>query len=158
MFKLFKKQKSEIVSPAAGVLKSITEVPDQVFASKMMGDGFIVTPETGEIFSPVDGTVAMVFPTGHALGLKTPDGIELLVHIGVDTVALNGEGFEKVVSEGQNVKKGDLIARFDAEGIKAKVPSNDIIIVFTTGEACEVLKAGKRVTAGEADIVEYKKQ
>lgn len=158
MFKLFKKQKTEIVSPAAGVLKSITEVPDQVFASKMMGDGFIVTPETGDIFSPIDGTVAMIFPTGHALGLKSPDGIELLVHIGVDTVALNGEGFEKVVTEGQSVKKGDLIARFDLEAIKAKVPSADIIIVFTTEEACEVLKAGKRVAAGEADIVEYRKK
>jgi glucose-specific phosphotransferase system IIA component len=158
MFKLFKKQKTEIVSPAAGVLNSITEVPDQAFASKMMGDGFIVTPETGDIFSPVDGTVAMIFPTGHALGLRCADGTELLIHIGVDTVALNGEGFEKIVSEGQNVKKGDLIARFDLEGVKAKVPSTDIIIVFTTGEACEVLKAGKRVAAGEAEIVDYKKQ
>lgn len=152
MFNFLKKAKFEIVSPASGKLKLITEVPDEVFSSKAMGDGFAVEPQKGEVYSPVEGTIEALFPTMHAIGMKCSNGTEILIHVGVNTVELNGEGFESFISKGQKVKAGQLLLKFDIESIKAKVPSTDIIVILTSGESCEVLKGGQ-VSNGEKDIV-----
>lgn len=153
MFNFFKKSKFEIVSPAKGKLKLITEVPDKVFSSKALGDGFAIEPENGDVYSPAEGVVISVFPTLHAFGIKCSNGTEILLHIGVDTVELNGEGFEVFVSQGQKVSSGQLLMKFDMESVKRKVPSTDIMVVFTNGENCEVLKGSQKVYAGEKDIL-----
>lgn len=152
MFNFLKKTKFEIVSPASGKLKLITEVPDEAFSSKAMGDGFAVEPQNGEVYSPADGTIEALFPTMHAIGMKCSNGIEILIHVGVNTVELNGEGFESFISKGQKVKAGQLLLKFDIETIKMKVPSTDIIVILTSGERGEVLKNGQIVGAGEKNI------
>ncbi len=98
----------KLYSPFQGVLKPITEAPDEAFASKAMGDGYLVMPENGTVVAPEDGEVMFVFPSKHAIGLKAADGTEYLLHIGVDTVKLNGEGFTVFVSDGQKIKKGEI--------------------------------------------------
>lgn len=98
----------DVLSIADGEVKPITAVKDPVFSSKMMGDGFAVEPENGNVYAPVSGIVTSVFPTKHAFGLLTDSGLEVLVHIGLDTVALNGVPFSVKVAEGQRVQAGDL--------------------------------------------------
>jgi glucose-specific phosphotransferase system IIA component len=156
MFNIFNKNKFEIVSPGKGILKSITDVKDEVFSSKVLGDGFIVEPTAGEVYSPVDGVVEATFPTKHAIGIKCSNGMEILVHIGVDTVKLNGEGFELFASNNQKIKAGQLLLKYNIEEIKSKVPAVDIIVIFSSGEECEIKKAGQAVNIGEKDIVEIK--
>lgn len=156
MFNFFNKPKFEVVSPAKGLLKSITEVNDEVFSSKALGDGFIVEPDSGEVYSPVEGVIEATFPTKHAVGIKCKNGTEVLVHIGVDTVNLNGEGFELFVASGQKVKAGELLVKFDIDTIKNKVPAVDIIVVFSSGEVCEIKKTGQNINKGETGIVEIK--
>ncbi|WP_276885701.1 PTS transporter subunit IIABC [Allobaculum stercoricanis] len=114
-----------------GSIDLITNMPDETFANKMMGDGVMFISETGEVYSPCDGSVELVFPTKHAIGLKSEKGNEILLHIGVDTVNLNGEGFTAFVEAGQTVKKGDLLVKFDLEFIKKNAPSDAIALVFT---------------------------
>ncbi|WP_315110278.1 PTS glucose transporter subunit IIA [Clostridium intestinale] len=145
MFGFLKKSKLKIFSPARGILKSITEVEDEAFRSKALGDGFAIEPRDGEVYSPIDGVVEMIFPTLHALGIKSNDNAEILIHIGTETVELNGQGFEAFVKEGQKVKAGDLLIKFDIDEVKEKVPSTDVMVVFTNGETCELLKAGEMV-------------
>lgn len=153
MFNFFNKSNDKIVSPADGILKPITSVCDEVFSSKALGDGFVIEPKQGIIYSPIFGEVSMVFPTLHAIGLKANNGVEILIHIGVDTVTLNGNGFQSFVKEGQKIKIGDMLLKFDIEEIKNKVPSTDIIVIFTSGEECEVINSGIQVNAGQADII-----
>ncbi|MCM3763899.1 PTS glucose transporter subunit IIA [Neobacillus niacini] len=152
MLKLFKK-KTAFVSPVEGKLKQLADVPDEAFASKAMGDGFAIEPLESNIYSPVNGKVEFVFPTKHAVGIKTDDGIEILIHVGIETVSLNGEGFTLNVQEGQVVKQGDLVITADFERIKDKVPATDVIVVFTNGKQCQLLKAGQRVSRTEKDII-----
>ena len=156
MFDFLKKSKFEVVSPASGILKNLTQVPDETFSSKCLGDGFAIEPSTGEVYSPVEGKITMIFSTLHAVGLKCNNDIEVLLHIGVDTVTLKGEGFQVFVTVGQKVKAGDLLIKFDLETIKNKVPSTDIIVVFTSGETCNLMKNAQKVTNGEEDIVDIK--
>lgn len=153
MFDFLKKTKFKIVSPAKGKIKNITEVQDEAFSSKSMGDGFAIEPDKGEVYSPIDGVVEMLFPTLHALGLKSSNGTDVLIHIGVETVELNGEGFKAFVNQGQKVKAGDKLIEFDIESIKAKVPSTDIMVIFTSGEDCELIKKDVVVEASEEEIV-----
>lgn len=117
-----KKQKCvfEIYAPISGKTISLNEVPDPVFSTKMMGEGFAIIPDNGEIYSPVTGTVTMVAATKHAYGIKTDDGIEVLVHFGLETVNLNGEGFQVHVKAGDKVKKKDLLASVDFNMMKEK--------------------------------------
>lgn len=157
MFNLFKKKDGEFLCPASGRLKNLSESIDEVFASKSLGDGFIIEPTEGEIYSPVSGKVSMTFPTLHAIALTDKNGMELLIHIGVDTVKLRGEGFESLVEEGQTVKEGQLISKFDLEKIKDKVPSTDIMFIFTSGEECKINKSGMEVSAKEKNIITIEK-
>lgn len=127
----------DIYAPVSGNVKSITEVSDDVFSSKMMGDGFAVIPENGKIYSPVAGTISNIFPTKHALGITTPGGVEVLVHMGIDTVQLKGEGFEILVTEGQKVTENTAIANINLDLLKEKGKQADIIVAFTNQDHVE---------------------
>lgn len=129
----FKRKKKEILiqSPLEGEILPLERVPDEVFSQKMLGDGFAVAPTNGTVVSPVDGEIVNVFPTKHAIGIKDTNGKELLIHVGLDTVNLQGEGFTSFVTDGQAVKKGQKLLEVDFEGIKDKVPSIITIVVMT---------------------------
>ncbi|WP_449622855.1 glucose-specific PTS transporter subunit IIBC [Robertmurraya sp. Marseille-Q9965] len=145
----------DFVSPLKGEIKPITEVPDAVFSGKMMGDGFAILPVDGTIVSPVDGKIVNFFPTKHALGILSDSGREILIHVGIDTVNLKGEGFEALVSENDTVKKGQPLLKVDLEAIKTKVPSIMTPVVFTNlaeGEQVVIQKQGN-VDKGEENIV-----
>lgn len=128
MFDFFKKKKKEekivsIASPVKGKVVKLEEVPDPVFAEKMVGDGFAVEPENGEVFAPVSGEVTLQPEGYHAIGIKTQEGLEVLVHFGLETVELKGEGFTPHVKVGDMVKKGDKVLSVDIDKMKDKVPS-----------------------------------
>ena len=131
----FKGVTDEVHSVADGEVINIEDVKDPVFSQKMMGDGFAVEPENGHIVSPVAGKVTSVFPTKHALGLVTDNGLEVLVHIGLDTVSLEGKPFEVKVSEGQTVAAGDLLVEADLDAIRAAGRETSTIVVFTNADA-----------------------
>ena len=120
-----------LCSPFNGTAAPITEAPDEAFSSKMMGDGYVVKPSDGQVVMPEDGEVMFVFPSKHAIGLKTADGMEYLLHIGVDTVKLDGTGFEVFVQDGQKVSKGQLLMKFDLDYIRANAASDACMAVFT---------------------------
>ncbi|WP_426428066.1 glucose-specific PTS transporter subunit IIBC [Staphylococcus equorum] len=124
----------EIYSPGKGQIIPLSEVPDQVFAQKMMGDGVGFVPEDGEIVAPFDGTVKTIFPTKHAIGIESDEGIELLIHIGIDTVKLDGSGFESMVSTGDTIKKGQTLMQVDLDYIKANAPSIVTPLILTNLE------------------------
>ena len=125
----------EVYSVADGEVIALEQVKDPVFSQKMMGDGFAVEPENGNIVSPVSGTVSSVFPTKHALGLVTEAGLEVLVHIGLDTVSLEGKPFTVHVTEGQKVAAGDLLVTADLDAIREAGRETSTIVVFTNGDA-----------------------
>lgn len=153
-FKKLKKAKSlEIFSPLNGELIPIENVPDPVFSEKMMGDGFGFEPENGTIVSPVTGKVTQVFPTKHAIGFLA-EGVEILLHLGLETVGLNGEGFDIHVAEGQKVKAGETIGNFDLDFIKEKGKKTTTALVFTNGqetvnEITSVSGTNRKVQAGD---------
>ena len=122
---------ADFVMPLAGEVMKLESVPDQVFSTKVMGDGFAIRPTSNVLVSPVDGKVSMLFKTKHACVITQADGVEILMHIGMDTVNLGGEGFEALVALNDEVKKGTPLIRFDLEGIAAQVPSMITPIVFT---------------------------
>ncbi|WP_433746800.1 glucose-specific PTS transporter subunit IIBC [Falsibacillus pallidus] len=148
----------KIISPIKGELKPITEVPDQVFSGKMMGDGFAIVPSEGTIVSPVNGKIVNLFPTKHAIGIESEAGREILIHVGIDTVKLQGEGFETLVSEGDVVEAGQPLLKVDLDFIKANAPSIMTPIVFTNlkeGEQVVINKEGN-VDLKQKDIIEIK--
>lgn len=136
----FKGVTDEVHSVADGEVINIEDVKDPVFSQKMMGDGFAVEPENDHIVSPVAGKVTSVFPTKHALGLVTDNGLEVLVHIGLDTVSLEGKPFEVKVSEGQTVAAGDLLVEADLDAIRAAGRETSTIVVFTNADAIKSVK------------------
>ena len=140
-----------LYSPFKGRAASITEAPDEAFAEKMMGDGYVVFPSEGVVYAPEDCEISFVFPSKHALGLRTEDGLEYLLHIGVDTVKLEGKGFEVFVQENDKVKKGDKLMEFDIEYIKEHAKSEACIGVFTSLEEGQeiVMKAEGEIEALE---------
>ncbi|MEW9503233.1 glucose-specific PTS transporter subunit IIBC [Jeotgalibacillus marinus] len=147
----------DFVSPLNGRAVAITEVPDQVFSGKMMGDGFAIIPTSGQVHSPVDGKIVNVSPTKHAIGIESTSGREILIHFGIDTVKLKGEGFETHVAEGDTVKAGDLLLTVDLEAVQPKVPSIITPIIFTNLVNDEEVKVVKEnVSVGDDNIVEVK--
>lgn len=130
---LFRKKKNNMILQAIcdGEVKDIIEASDEVFSQKMMGDGVMVVPFNGDIYAPCDAEVAMIFPTRHAIGLKLEDGTELLLHFGIDTVNLNGEGFHVCVSAGSHIKAGDPLWNANLPFIKEHAPSEAMMIVIT---------------------------
>ena len=136
----FKGVTEEVYSVADGQVIALEQVKDPVFAQKMMGDGFAVEPANGNIVSPVSGTVSSIFPTKHALGLVTEAGLEVLVHIGLDTVSLEGKPFTVHVSEGQKVAAGDLLVTADLDAIRAAGRETSTVVVFTNGDVLKSVK------------------
>ena len=130
----------DIYSVADGQVVALEQVEDPVFAQKMMGDGFAVEPANGNIVSPVTGTVSSIFPTKHALGLVTDSGLEVLVHIGLDTVSLEGKPFTVHVSEGQKVVAGDLLVTADLDAIREAGRKTSTVVVFTNGDVLKSVK------------------
>ena len=128
-----------ISSPITGMAADLSTAPDEAFAQKMMGDGAVVTPEDPFVRAPEDGEVAFVFDTKHAIGFITDSGISLLIHVGIDTVKLNGEGFEALVESGQTVRKGDPMLKLDLEYLKANAPS------VTSPVLCTELEDNQRI-------------
>ena len=120
-----------IYSPISGTAASIETAPDEAFAGRMMGDGAVVTPKDGKIVAPADGTVSFVFPSKHAVGFTTEDGVEMLIHIGIDTVNLDGRGFEAFVKDGDKVKRGDILLEVDLDYVSKNAPSLVSPVIFT---------------------------
>ena len=139
----FKDLTEEVYSVADGQVVALEQVKDPVFAQKMMGDGFAVEPANGNIVSPVSGTVSSIFPTKHALGIVTEPGLEVLVHIGLDTVSLEGKPFTVHVAEGQKVAAGDLLVTADLDAIRAAGRETSTVVVFTNGDAIKSVKLEK---------------
>lgn len=137
---------TELVSPLAGELLPLSEVKDEVFSSGAMGEGVAVEPSEGVLHASADGKVVMTFPTGHAIGMKTSDGAEILMHIGMDTVNLQGHGFETLVAKGDEVKAGDELVKFDIDAIHAKgyVVTTPIVVTNSKDyEKITVVSQGK---------------
>lgn len=141
-----------VAAPVSGDVLALADVNDEVFASGAMGQGAAVNPNEGVIKAPVSGTISLVFPTGHAVGLKSDNGAEILIHVGMDTVNLEGEGFETLVQKDQHVNAGDELVKFDLEGIKAKGYDMTTPIVITNSKDYSEVKAVAQdsITAGQA--------
>lgn len=134
-------EKEIIVSPLEGKIMPLEQLPDEAFASGAMGKGIVIEPSVGRLTSPVNGTVTTVFPTGHAIGITSDEGTELLIHVGVNTVKLKGQFFDKQVKEGDLVKQGDLLLNFDVEQIRAAgFVTATPIIVTNSASYLDVLK------------------
>lgn len=144
-----KVERGVALSPASGRLVTLSEVPDPVFASEAMGPGAAVWPDDGTVVSPVSGTVSAVLETGHAVGITTEDGAELLVHVGVETVAMEGDGFSCCVREGQRVCAGGVLLTFDRDVI-ARAGHPDVVMCVALGAPGVELLAdpGSAVKAG----------
>ena len=136
----FKGVTEDVHSVADGQVINIEDVKDPVFSQKMMGEGFAVEPENGKIVSPVAGKVTSIFPTKHALGLVTDNGLEVLVHIGLDTVSLEGKPFDVKVTEGQTVAAGDLLVEADLDAIREAGRETSTVVVFTNADAIKSVK------------------
>lgn len=136
---------------ATGELIPISDVNDPVFSQKMMGDGFAVLPESGAIYSPIVGEVLSVFQTKHAVGMKMANGLEILLHMGIDTVELNGTPFDIKVSEGTKVSQGTQIAAVDLEEIKTAGKATDMVVVITNMDKVKSFELNKTgfVRAGD---------
>ncbi len=122
---------SAVYAPMTGTVKDLSEAADEVFSSGMLGKGIAIEPTNGQVNSPVDGIITTVFPTKHAIGVTSDEGVEILIHIGIDTVEMNGEGFESFVKQNERVKKGDLMIRVDLDKIKAAGLSSITPVVVT---------------------------
>ncbi|GAA3017993.1 PTS sugar transporter subunit IIA [Tetragenococcus solitarius] len=130
MFSFLKKKKTILYSPANGQLVPLSKVEDPVFSQGMMGPGIAVLPSSDDIYSPVEGTVTNVFPTKHAIGLKTKDNKEVLLHFGIDTVELKGEGFEVFVDVDDKVQNDTLLARMDRAYLKEQEKDDTLMVLF----------------------------
>ena len=154
LFDIFKKKEKTIVtiySPMNGKVIELKEVPDEAFAQKMVGDGCAIEPDRGIICSPIDGQLMNIFPTNHAIIFETIDGLEMIVHFGIDTVKLDGKGFQKLREPGP-IKVGDEIVKYNLDEIKDNVPSTRSPIIINNMEKVEkieVLSLGKIVKIGE---------
>lgn len=139
-------------APLSGTVMPVSEVEDQVFASKAMGDGIAIDPTEGKVYAPFSGEITVAFPTGHAYGLKAANGREVLIHIGMDTVELDGKGFTPHVKQGDIVKQGDLLTEVDLDYIRSQGKPVITPVIFTDGTAVELLKKGA-VSARDTDII-----
>ena len=154
LFDIFKKKEKIVVtiySPVNGKVIELKEVPDEAFAQKMVGDGCAIEPDKGIICSPIDGQLMNIFPTNHAIIFETIDGLEMIIHFGIDTVKLDGKGFQKLREPGP-IKIGDEIIKYDLDDIKDGVPSTRSPIIINNMEKVEkieVLSLGKVIKIGE---------
>lgn len=154
MFDFLKTKPSDFVSPMSGILIPLNEVKDKVFSSKSMGEGFAIELREGSVVSPVNGVVVLVFPTKHAIGVLGDDNNEYIIHIGLDTVYLKGEGFDVHVDVGTRVSKGDRLLTADIVLMKAKNLdlTSPVLITNLNGRRFKLLKRGE-VKLGESDLI-----
>jgi len=153
-----KRTEETIITPMSGKILPLEQVPDPVFSQKLMGDGVAIEPIEGAVVSPINGEVIQIFHTKHAIGIRSETGLELLIHIGLETVALNGKGFESHVKEGAKVKPGDLLITFDLEWIKENAASIITPIVITNSDIVESIhKEDSELTIkGQTNIMSVK--
>ena len=162
MLKLFKKKEKQnkvLSSMANGKSVAIEDVPDEVFSTKMMGDGIAVIPDDGKIYAPCNGKISMVMDnTKHALGIETEDGMELLIHVGLDTVNLMGEGFDTHVSAGDSVETGELLISYDKTDFVTKGINDITMLVIVENGGHEITKynINENVHIIESPLIEYK--
>ncbi len=160
MIGLFKRNsKLKVVSPVKGDLIQITDVNDDVFSTKMLGDGFAVEPFDGTIVAPLSGKITTLFPTKHALGITTDKGLEVLIHMGIDTVELKGTPFDVFVKMNQEVKAGDKLAQINLDKIKQAGLADTIIVVYTNMDLLKSVSAVDPRPLSAGDVVqeiEYK--
>ncbi|NMD70059.1 PTS glucose transporter subunit IIA [Bacillus sp. DNRA2] len=155
-WKFFKKDQLQIFTPVDGKVIPLEEVPDPVFSQKMMGEGVAVIPETGNVYAPVNGTIIQIANTKHAVGILTKDGTEILIHVGLDTVSLKGQGFHVPVKLGDEVSMGDLLIEVDWEFLKANGKNIVTPIVITNSQNSEktyAVTAEKEVQHGKSVIL-----
>lgn len=131
MLGIFKKKTVDLMMPITGQLIKLEDVPDPAFSQKMLGEGFAIQPYDGKVYSPVDGKILQIFPTNHAIGIESEEGLELLIHFGINTVELKGKGFNNFVDVGDLVKAGDLILEVDIDYVKTQDKPLITPIVFT---------------------------
>ena len=142
-----------VASVADGKAIELASVSDPVFSQKMMGDGFAVEPSNGEFYAPVAATVTSIFPTKHALGLLTEEGLEILIHIGLDTVSLEGKPFTVHVAEGQKVERGDRLVTADLDAIREAGRETATIVVFTNQDFVQSVSVNKLGSVTKDDTV-----
>ncbi|MFT4412395.1 PTS glucose transporter subunit IIA [Fredinandcohnia humi] len=154
-----KKTEETFFAPVTGKVLSLEEVPDPVFSQKMMGDGLAIDPSEGKVVSPVKGKIIQLFPTKHAIGIKTETGLEVLIHIGLETVSMKGEGFTAHISEGDNVDVGSPLVTFDLELVKEKAASTITPMVITNFDdvvdSFDTLASGI-VSSGQTELAKVK--
>ena len=142
-----------VYAPVEGELLDLTAIDDEVFSSLAMGNGVAINPSKGEVKAPVDGVITTFFPTGHAIGIEGDNGAEILIHVGMDTVSLNGEGFTALVKEGDRVKRGQLLLKFDIDVIKAHNLSTVTPVIITNTDDCKAVNPVKSGKVTEKDVV-----
>lgn len=158
--KLFGKKEVEggrVLAVSNGRVVPLEEVPDPVFSQKVLGEGVAIYPEEGKIYSPVSGVIENVMDTGHALAVTASDGAQILIHVGLDTVELKGEGFVKHVTAGQKVSAGDLLLEVDLELLRSKgLSSITPVLILNKDSFAEVIPVTGMAKAGETVIIQYR--
>lgn len=154
--KMFANGAKNFISPMTGKVVSMENVPDPAFAQKMMGEGCGIDLTDGTVIAPFDAEITAAYPTGHAFGLKSKeDGTEILIHVGIDTVDLEGEGFDTNIKKGDSVKQGDVLVVVDLDMVRQAGKSLVSPIAFTGNEKVEIYKIGQNITAGEKGLLNY---
>ncbi|EJU19513.1 phosphoenolpyruvate-dependent sugar PTS family porter, EIIA 1 [Peptoanaerobacter stomatis] len=154
-----KKEKVELKAVVDGIIKDLKNVEDEVFSKGFLGEGLAIVPKSNNFYAPVSGELSSVFPTGHAFGINTDDGAEVLIHIGIDTVQMEGDGFDLKVEQGQKVKAGDLLVVCDVDNIKNKGYKTDTILIITNSDdfpSEQLVTEGTEVKANEISVIAFK--
>lgn len=146
-------QKCRVLAPMEGTLMPLAAVEDGIFSAEMLGKGAAIEPETGKVRAPFDGEVSMVFDTKHAIGLVGPEGVELLIHVGIDTVQLNGKYYDVHVKNGDKVKAGDLLAEVDLEGIRAEGYRTVTPVIVTNSDIFDDIQMKDKQKVGCQDTI-----
>lgn len=147
----------EIIAPLSGEIVNIEDVPDVVFAEKIVGDGIAIKPTGNKMVAPVDGTIGKIFETNHAFSIESDSGVELFVHFGIDTVELKGEGFKRIAEEGQRVKVGDTVVNLICRCWKKAKSTLTPVVISNMDEIKELIKLSGSVTVGETPVIRIKK-
>ncbi|MBQ2671629.1 MAG: PTS glucose transporter subunit IIA [Clostridia bacterium] len=154
-----KKDEKYLLAVQTGKVISIRKVPDEVFSEKILGDGVAIIPSEDDVVSPVDGEIVQIAETGHAFCIRSEDGVDILIHIGIDTVNLKGEGFESFVSVGQKVKAGDKIGKANIKLIKEKgYPIHTAVVITNMNDLKDMKPIFGNAKIGETKIVSYRKK
>ena len=149
---MFKKE-TKLVSPINGKVIKLADVKDEAFSTGMLGQGVAIMPSEGKVFAPVDAVVMTIFPTGHAIALKTKSNVEIIIHVGMDTVALNGQFFTAHVKDGDKVKQGQLLIEFDMDGISGAGYSLETPFVISNSDDFAEINTADAEVAAVGDVL-----